>query len=250
MITENLSTLKIHKLTQEQYDRELEAGNIDSSALYLTPEEVIDLSGYATKEEMEAKANASHVHTASNITSGTLSIDRLPTISIAKGGTGATDATTARENLKITPANIGAAVEDHTHNRLNCNNDNGNIRVGYETNSNGGYNYYFRKDAIDDNDAYILGSASNYWDRAYIDELTISQSITLNNGNSIKAKDSNGDIYNMLYLSSNNRLQLGYGLPETHYLQINPFIRLSSKNYGATLPDAGTSGRIFFKKVN
>lgn len=38
MITENLSTLKIHRLTQAQYDRELEAGNIDPNALYLTPE--------------------------------------------------------------------------------------------------------------------------------------------------------------------------------------------------------------------
>ena len=53
MITENLSTLKIHKLTQEQYDRALEAGNIDASALYLTPEEEIDLSPYATKAEVE-----------------------------------------------------------------------------------------------------------------------------------------------------------------------------------------------------
>lgn len=40
MNTDNLSTLKIHKLTQTQYDRELEAGNIDASALYLTPEEL------------------------------------------------------------------------------------------------------------------------------------------------------------------------------------------------------------------
>ena len=39
MITENLSTLKIHKLTQAQYDREVEAGNIDPNALYLTPDE-------------------------------------------------------------------------------------------------------------------------------------------------------------------------------------------------------------------
>ena len=39
MITENLSTLKIHKLTQAQYDRELEAGRIDANALYLTPDE-------------------------------------------------------------------------------------------------------------------------------------------------------------------------------------------------------------------
>ena len=42
MITENLSTLKIHKLTQEQYDRELIAGNIDDNALYLTPDEELD----------------------------------------------------------------------------------------------------------------------------------------------------------------------------------------------------------------
>lgn len=42
MITENLSTLKIHNLTKEQYERELAAGRIDESALYLTPyEEVV-----------------------------------------------------------------------------------------------------------------------------------------------------------------------------------------------------------------
>ena len=48
MLTENLPILKIHNLSQEQYDRELEAGNIDENALYLTPDEEIDLSGYAT----------------------------------------------------------------------------------------------------------------------------------------------------------------------------------------------------------
>lgn len=39
MFTDNLFTLTIHKLTQEQYDREYEAGNIDPNALYLTPDE-------------------------------------------------------------------------------------------------------------------------------------------------------------------------------------------------------------------
>ena len=39
MITENLSTLKIHKLSQAQYEREYEAGNIDPNAIYLTPDE-------------------------------------------------------------------------------------------------------------------------------------------------------------------------------------------------------------------
>lgn len=39
MITKNLSTLKINKLTQAQYERELAAGNIDEDALYLTPDD-------------------------------------------------------------------------------------------------------------------------------------------------------------------------------------------------------------------
>ena len=39
MITENLSTLKIHKLSQAQYDRAVENGSIDENALYLTPDE-------------------------------------------------------------------------------------------------------------------------------------------------------------------------------------------------------------------
>lgn len=37
MITENVSTLKINKLTQTQYERELAAGNIKSNEIYLTP---------------------------------------------------------------------------------------------------------------------------------------------------------------------------------------------------------------------
>ena len=68
MNTENLSTLKIHKLTQEQYDRELAAGRIDPNALYLTPDKEVDMSIYATesyvndaivgiKDGMEAELN-------------------------------------------------------------------------------------------------------------------------------------------------------------------------------------------------
>lgn len=57
MIIENLSTLKIHKLTQEQYDRELAAGNIDENALYLTPDEGIDLSEYAKISDVNTGLN-------------------------------------------------------------------------------------------------------------------------------------------------------------------------------------------------
>jgi hypothetical protein len=39
--TENLLSLKIHKLSQAQYDRESAAGNLDPNALYLTPEQEI-----------------------------------------------------------------------------------------------------------------------------------------------------------------------------------------------------------------
>lgn len=73
MITENLSTLKIHKLTQAQYDRELAAGNIDENALYLTPDELVDLNAdeilaqvanaYEPKTDALAKLNESKAYT-------------------------------------------------------------------------------------------------------------------------------------------------------------------------------------------
>ena len=43
MITENLSTLKINKLSQKQYDRESVAGNLNENEIYLTPDKSISL---------------------------------------------------------------------------------------------------------------------------------------------------------------------------------------------------------------
>ena len=71
MITENLSTLKIHNLTKEQYERELEAGRIDENALYLTPYEEVDLTPYATNEHMEealAQAKQESISTSNTYT--------------------------------------------------------------------------------------------------------------------------------------------------------------------------------------
>ena len=56
--------------------------------LGITPENI----GAADKE---------HAHSAADITSGTMSINRLPTITVAKGGTGATTAAQARVNLGV-----------------------------------------------------------------------------------------------------------------------------------------------------
>lgn len=38
MQTQNLSALKIHKLSQEQYEREVANGTLDETALYITPD--------------------------------------------------------------------------------------------------------------------------------------------------------------------------------------------------------------------
>jgi hypothetical protein len=50
MITENLSTLKIHTLTQAQYERARENGTLEEFALYLTPDD----ENFATIEQVNA----------------------------------------------------------------------------------------------------------------------------------------------------------------------------------------------------
>lgn len=57
MRTENISTLKINKLTQEQYDRAVEAGNIDETALYFTPDDFDEneLRDFITTEDEDVK---------------------------------------------------------------------------------------------------------------------------------------------------------------------------------------------------
>ena len=62
LITENLSTLKINKMTQAQYERELEAGRIDPNGLYLTPDEGVDMSGYATVDHKHTTTNGGSAH--------------------------------------------------------------------------------------------------------------------------------------------------------------------------------------------
>lgn len=58
MITENVSTLKIHKLTQTQYNRELANGNLDTNALYLTPDEVTPIENGGTNATTPTNARA------------------------------------------------------------------------------------------------------------------------------------------------------------------------------------------------
>lgn len=65
-------------------------------------------------------AARSHSHAASDITSGTLAVDRLPTIPLSKGGTGATSAATARTALGVqNPITAANALTNQNLNSYN-----------------------------------------------------------------------------------------------------------------------------------
>ena len=49
MIIENLTTLKINKLTKAQYEAALAAGTVSENELYMVPEESVDMSNVALK---------------------------------------------------------------------------------------------------------------------------------------------------------------------------------------------------------
>lgn len=93
-------------------------GNASTASKWLTARTLTlsgDVSGSASFDGSgnisltTVVADSSHNHAASNITSGTISIDRLPTITIAKGGTGATTAAAARTNLGV-PSTTGSGA--------------------------------------------------------------------------------------------------------------------------------------------
>lgn len=104
MNTENLETLKIHRLTQAQYDRELAAGNIDENALYLTPDTAADLSGYATIEQLNEKSDIFHTHEIDDVNNLQISLDEL--LETSKSYTDEAISTIADENRTHTIADI------------------------------------------------------------------------------------------------------------------------------------------------
>ena len=82
MITTNLSTLKIHKLTQEQYNKELTLGNIDENALYLTSEDSRSVqTDWSQNDETKSDyiKNRTHYFNKELIAEHTV-MDRLETI--------------------------------------------------------------------------------------------------------------------------------------------------------------------------
>jgi hypothetical protein len=65
-VSEFLPTLTIHKLTQDEYNQKLDAGALDANALYLTPDEEIDVAGQIN-EAIKNKSDIGHTHTAAEV---------------------------------------------------------------------------------------------------------------------------------------------------------------------------------------
>jgi translation initiation factor 6 (eIF-6) len=77
MITDNLSTLKINKLTKAQYDSALAAGTINDTELYLVPD---------TPIEIATNSIAGLVKIGSNLTISADGLLSVPTASGTKAG--------------------------------------------------------------------------------------------------------------------------------------------------------------------
>ena len=112
MITENLSTLEINKLTKAQYERELAAGNINENALYLTPEEEMLIDATLSISNMSADAKAtgdaiSAVSTLVNTLVGDISVSEQINSAID----GKADKATTLEGYGITDAASKAYVD-------------------------------------------------------------------------------------------------------------------------------------------
>lgn len=119
-LTENVSTLKIHKLTKAQYDEMVSSGNIDETALYLTPDEEVDLSGYVTIEQLGNKSDVVHTHNISDINELQSSFDLVNENLSNKANTEHThnilDVNGLQETLDELEGNIIAKAElEHTH---------------------------------------------------------------------------------------------------------------------------------------
>lgn len=113
MIKEFLSTLKIHKLTQEQYNNAAEAGNLEEFSLYLTPVGITPISegGTGANNVEDARTNlgvapASHASTTATYGAGDVNnYGHVKLLNVDNCGDYTED-----ENAACTPAAVKSAI--------------------------------------------------------------------------------------------------------------------------------------------
>lgn len=169
----------------------------------------------------------SHRHSASHITSGTLSSDRLPTVPITKGGTGATTASGALSNLGITAtateinyidgvtSNIqtqlnNKASSSHTHDRITS--GIGSFAAMYFDDSTK-KNHWFKPDVNypTTQEISIGSNVTRTWDNIYVNNglyLSDGSCVEKNDGDLAITSSQNGDV---IIASLNNRISLVNG---------------------------------------
>lgn len=116
-ITGGATTITSSNLTANRALISNGSGKVAVSAVTSTELGYLDGVTSAIQTQLNGKASSSHDHNASNINAGTLSSDRLPTIPVSKGGTGATTAAAARTNLDVySKAEVEALIAEALQN--------------------------------------------------------------------------------------------------------------------------------------
>jgi hypothetical protein len=85
----------------EQLKTKVDGISLESLGLTVSTEELVFIEGVTSniQSQLNTKAPRTHDHSASQITSGTISTNRLPVIPISHGGTEASDGATGLANL-------------------------------------------------------------------------------------------------------------------------------------------------------
>lgn len=218
-------------------------------------------------------APSSHNHVASEITSGTLSGDRLPTVPITKGGTGATTAAAALTNLGITAtakelnymdgvtSNVqtqlnGKAASSHNHSAFEI--ASGTLSTDRLPTipssklptipiSKGGTGATTASEALTN-----LGLTATATELNYCDGLTgniQNQIDNLKSASEITSGTLSSDRLPTIPITKGGTGSTNGATGLKNLLAAGNCI-LSSYQYGTTLPTAGNAGRIFFKKVS
>lgn len=212
-------------------------------------------------------AAAKHSHAASDITSGTLAVDRLPTIPLSKGGTGATSAATARMALGV--QNPITAANALTNQNLNSYNTLAQCGWYY---AGGGNTVTSKPSGVDHFGMFVMQTASGVftqvlydnsnkiWTRSYSNSSwstwtalvrttdTIAKATSATNAtNAIKAtQDSAGQTINTTYVksvtASGRTVTVTKGNGTTSQFTTQDTTYSSMK--GATSSSAGASGLV------